>query len=120
MGVNLWRQLSAGLNAKATLPPLLLQTGDHEENVTVPTWFQLRRSAAPVEWYEYPNEGHNKRSPAGKWWVYSRNLDWFRFWLKDEEDPNADKAEQYQRWRELRVTWESAKTSASEPSTSPN
>ena len=29
-------------------------------------------------------------------------VDWFRFWLKGEEDPDPAKAEQYTRWRELR------------------
>jgi hypothetical protein len=29
-------------------------------------------------------------------------VDWFLFWLKDEEDPDPAKAEQYARWRELR------------------
>ena len=72
--------------------------------MSVPTWFQLRRAGASVEWYEYPDEGHVKRRPANKWWVYERNLDWFRFWLKGEEDNNPAKAEQYQRWRKLRET----------------
>ncbi len=30
------------------------------------------------------------------------NGDWLRFWLKDEEDTDPAKAEQYARWRELR------------------
>ena len=30
------------------------------------------------------------------------NVDWFRFWLKEEEDPEPAKAEQYKRWRELK------------------
>jgi hypothetical protein len=30
------------------------------------------------------------------------SVDWFRFWLQDYEDPDPAKAEQYQRWRELR------------------
>ena len=111
--IRRWRDLSAGLNARATLPPLLLQSSDAEENITVPTWFQLRRAGAPVEWYEYPNEGHVKESPADKWWIYQRNLDWFRFWLKDEEDPSPTKAEQYQRWRKMRADWEAAKKSNS-------
>ncbi|HEX7115087.1 MAG TPA: hypothetical protein VF193_08130 [Steroidobacter sp.] len=34
--------------------------------------------------------------------IYRRNLDWFRFWLQDIEDPNPAKAEQYERWRKLR------------------
>jgi hypothetical protein len=100
--MNQWRQLSAGLNARPSLPPLLVQSGDGEEVGTVPTWFRLRRAGSPVEWYEYPIEGHVKRSPANKWWVFQRNLDWFRFWLKDEEDPSSSKQEQYQRWREMR------------------
>jgi hypothetical protein len=29
-------------------------------------------------------------------------IDWFVFWLKDEEDPDPTKQEQYLRWRELR------------------
>jgi hypothetical protein len=29
-------------------------------------------------------------------------VDWFRFWLKEEEDPEPAKAEQYKRWRELK------------------
>ena len=107
--ITRWRELSAGANARASLPPLLLQSPDGEENSAVPTWSQLRRAGAIVEWYEYPNEGHVKAGPANRWWVYSRNLDWFRFWLKDEEDPVVAKAEQYQRWREMRSNWEAAK-----------
>ena len=30
------------------------------------------------------------------------NADWFRFWLKGEEDADSAKTEQYARWRELR------------------
>jgi hypothetical protein len=30
------------------------------------------------------------------------NADWFRFWLKGEEDPDPAKAQQYVRWRELK------------------
>jgi dipeptidyl aminopeptidase/acylaminoacyl peptidase len=98
-----WKELSAGLNARSDLPPLLIQSSDDEEYFgTIETWFRLRRTGAQVEWYEYPNEGHVKRSPDDKWWVYQRNLDWLRFWLKDEEDPDPTKAEQYTRWRELR------------------
>jgi hypothetical protein len=30
------------------------------------------------------------------------DVDWFCFWLKDEEDHDPEKAEQYTRWREFR------------------
>lgn len=96
-----WGELSAGLNARSSLPPLLIQSPDAEEVMTVPSWFQLRRVGADVEWYEYPNEGHVKRGPANKWWVFQRNLDWFDFWLNGHEDPGPAKAEQYRRWETL-------------------
>jgi hypothetical protein len=34
--------------------------------------------------------------------MYDPNLDWFRFWLTNEEDPDPTKATQYIRWGELR------------------
>jgi dipeptidyl aminopeptidase/acylaminoacyl peptidase len=101
-GLPTWRELVAGLNARADLPPLLWQSPDAEETFTAPTWTWLRRAGARVEWYEYPNEGHVKVHPVNKWWVFERNLEWFRFWLKDEEDPDPAKAEQYTRWRKMR------------------
>ncbi|HVH86931.1 MAG TPA: prolyl oligopeptidase family serine peptidase, partial [Terriglobales bacterium] len=98
-----WKELSLGINARPDLPPLLLQSSDGEQHFGTPeTWFRLRRAGAAVEWYEYPDEGHVKRSPSTKWWVYERNLEWFRFWLKDEEMSSESRPEQYVRWREMR------------------
>jgi hypothetical protein len=76
------------------------------------TWYRLKQSGAQIEWIEYPAEGHEKSSPADKWWVYRRNLDWFRFWLQDYEDSDPSKAEQYQHWREMRDAWQRAVASA--------
>lgn len=97
-----WGEMSAALHARPTNPPFLLQVADGESLQNTPGWTRARGAGAPIEWLVYPNEGHVKRNPANRWWVYSRNLDWFRFWLKDEEDPNPQKAEQYARWRKLR------------------
>jgi dipeptidyl aminopeptidase/acylaminoacyl peptidase len=98
-----WKAISAGLNARPGLPPLLMQSASGEEYFgNIEAWFRLRRAGAPVEWMEYPQEGHVKRSPANKWWVYQRNLDWFRFWLKDEINPERASSDQYTRWREMR------------------
>jgi hypothetical protein len=102
-GLEIWRNYSLGLNAQPSLPPLLIQSGSREQNITVPTWTRLRAAGAPIEWFEYPDEGHVKKGPANKWWVFQRNLDWFRFWLQDYEDPSATKREQFERWRKLRA-----------------
>jgi dipeptidyl aminopeptidase/acylaminoacyl peptidase len=98
-----WKAISAGLNARPDLPPLLVQSSDGEEYFgNIETWIRLRRAGAQIEWFEYPHEGHVKRSPANRWWVYKRNLAWFCFWLKDEIDPDLANNDQYTRWREMR------------------
>ncbi len=60
---------------------------------------QLGKSA---EMFVYPNEMHIKNQTKHRYEIYERNLDWFNFWLKDKEDPDPAKAEQYKRWRDLR------------------
>ena len=96
-----WKRLSAGLNARANLPPLLWQSPDQERFFEMESWLELRRAGAQIDWLEYPDEGHTKRHPANDWWVKQRNLDWFRFWLKGEVDETPAKAEQYSRWRQM-------------------
>jgi dipeptidyl aminopeptidase/acylaminoacyl peptidase len=67
----------------------------------------LNRLKKPVELYYYPNEDHTPEHPQARLATMERNVDWYRFWLKDEEDPDPAKAEQYKRWRELRKLQES-------------
>ena len=61
-----------------------------------------RRVGLPTEVIVYPKTGHNVQIPRLQRESAERNLDWFRFWLKGEEDPDPAKAEQYARWRALR------------------
>jgi acetyl esterase/lipase len=117
-GLETWRNYSLGLNIRPNLPPLLIQSGDREQNVIVPTFTRLRDAGMPVEWFEYPNEGHVKKGPANKWWVFQRNLDWFRFWLQGYEDLGPAKAEQYARWRQMRDQAASQRTAGQEAPTS--
>jgi hypothetical protein len=45
---------------------------------------------------------HVMTNPTQRLTSETINVDWFRFWLKGEEDSDPAKAEQYARWRELR------------------
>ena len=45
---------------------------------------------------------HQLQNPQQRLASQQGTVDWFCFWLKDEEDPNPTKAAQYTRWRELR------------------
>lgn len=82
--------------------PLLIQVSDHELISVVPDYVALLAAGKPVEAYVFPDEFHVKSHPLHKLAVGDRAIDWFRFWLKGEEDPAPQKAEQYARWREMR------------------
>ena len=61
-----------------------------------------RYAGMPTEYVVYPKTGHAITIPRLRREAAERNLDWFRFWLNDEEDDVPTKAEQYQRWRAMR------------------
>lgn len=50
----------------------------------------------------YPRAEHNITMPWERLTSQGGAFDWFRFWLLGEEDPNPAKADQYERWREMR------------------
>jgi hypothetical protein len=79
--------------------PMLIQIPESEMRITVEFFTKLATSPTPAEMIAYPNAPHVKWEPRQKLATYSRNLDWFRFWLLGEEDPDPAKAAQYARWR---------------------
>ncbi len=60
----------------------------------------------PAEFVIYPKTGHGLRIPRLQKESAERNLDWFRFWLQQYEDPDIEKTAQYARWRKMRATSE--------------
>jgi len=56
----------------------------------------------PVDLILLNNYEHVLTNPSARLASQGGSVDWFRFWLQDYEDPDLAKAEQYQRWRELR------------------
>jgi hypothetical protein len=50
----------------------------------------------------YPEGEHILVRPQQKYLSEQSAVDWYCFWLKGEEDADPAKAEQYERWRELR------------------
>jgi dipeptidyl aminopeptidase/acylaminoacyl peptidase len=97
-----WKRLSPSLMADKIEAPLLVNAADSEYIEGLNLVSLLEELGKPVELFIYPNEGHVKVQAAHRYEIYERNLDWFRFWLKDEEDPNPLKKAQYLRWHKLR------------------
>ena len=97
-----WQQIDMSMNAERIRTPILENASDTEFLVYLPVYRSLLDLGKPVELYIYPQELHVRNQPKHRLEVYERNLDWFRFWLKQEEDPSPAKVEQYRRWRRLR------------------
>jgi len=97
-----WKELAASLNADHIQAPLLVNGSDSEYIASLALYTSLEQLKKPVDLFVYAHELHIKNHPTHRYEIYERNLDWFRFWLRDEEDPSPDKASQFKYWRQLR------------------
>lgn len=93
-----WRELSPAFNADRIRTPLLMQLPELEYRPNVELLARLQRAGTPAELWAFPDEVHVKWQPRHQLAANARNLDWFRFWLRGEIDPDPAKAEQYRRW----------------------
>jgi dipeptidyl aminopeptidase/acylaminoacyl peptidase len=97
-----WREVSSALNAERVRAPMLANTAETEYLSDLQTYTALEHFQKPVELFIYPNENHVKNQPKHRYEIYERNVDWFKFWFQDKEDPDPRKKEQYERWHKLR------------------
>lgn len=110
-----WRDLSAAFNVDRIRAPLLMQLPELEYRPNVELLARLQRVHTPVELWAFPEEVHIKWQPRHQLAANARNLDWFRFWLRGEIDPDPAKAEQYRRWEAYRRS--AAGSGSSQPRT---
>ena len=97
-----YKKLSLALNASSVHTPLLINASDAEYIYDMQRLIALRGLKKPVEMFIYPDERHEKNQPKHRYSIYQRNVDWLNFWLREKEDPDPAKADQYKRWNELR------------------
>lgn len=112
-----WKRRSAALNVDRINAPVLMQLPEQEARLSVELQSRLA-SARMGELHIFPLAPHVKAEPRQKLAAYQRNLDWFRFWLKGEVDPDPGKSAQYQRWSELGRPADRASTARAHRSTS--
>ena len=98
-----WRERAPGFNLDRVTAPLRI------EAIGLPSVLEEWEAYAglllqhkPVELFVIPEGAHLLVKPWERLASSQGNADWFRFWLKGEEDPDPSKGEQYVRWRELR------------------
>ena len=86
--------------------PLLIQAAEHELLWALPGITVLQEYDKPAELIVFEDERHIKRHPVHLYHLYRRYLQWFKFWLQDEEVNDPVDPEQYIRWRKLRAQHE--------------
>lgn len=109
-GLKAWLEHSPAFNAHRVQTPLLLTiTGPGRELSAWEMFSRLRYLRKPVEYFVIPDVeqgSHGLQNPRQIVALQERALDWWCFWLKGEEDPQASKRAQYVSWRKLRALHE--------------
>jgi len=104
-GLSLWMKNSPGFLLDKVETPLLIQAIGPSSILGEWQWFEgLKRLEKPVEMVYLPAGNHILAKPREQALSQGGTVDWFCFWLKNEEDPDPAKTEQYRRWRNLRDT----------------
>jgi len=117
-GLSSWLKISPGFALDRVKAPLLIEAVEGPPTVlTEWEWFSgLSRLGKPVDMLYLPEGAHSLVRPWEQMASQQATVDWFRFWLKGEEDADPTKADQYARWHELRkLHEEDMKRLASEP-----
>ncbi|WP_447763425.1 Atxe2 family lasso peptide isopeptidase [Sphingopyxis panaciterrae] len=112
-----WKHMSPAANTARMRAPVLMQLPESEARQTIELQSKLA-TARLGEMHIFPLAPHIKFEPRQKLAVYQRNLDWFLYWLKGEEDPDPAKSAQYARWSRLAPAERSASTDLTQSSTS--
>jgi hypothetical protein len=99
---GLWDEMSVSRRAREINTPTLIQVSDSEYLGALPLWSALREEGKAIEMFVFPNETHQLVHPIHRLVNFERQLDWFKFWLKDEKDTSPSKRDQYDRWDRLR------------------
>ncbi len=102
-GLRQWLKRSPAFNLDKITAPLLVAGGGRVGLLGMwDVYAGLRYLHKPTELIQLNTDEHVLTNPAMRLASQGGSVDWFRFWLKKEEDPEPAKAEQYKRWREFR------------------
>lgn len=103
-GLTQWLKRSPEFKMDKVETPLQVVALDNHQSL-MGMWepyAALRYLHKPVDLTIVHGGEHVITSPASQMISQGGTVDWFRFWLKDEEDHDPHKTQQYVRWRELR------------------
>jgi dipeptidyl aminopeptidase/acylaminoacyl peptidase len=102
-GLTNWVKKSPTFHLDRVQAPVLV-TAIGPESILLEwtVYASLRMQEKPVDMLYIPGGQHELQKPLERLASQQGNVDWFRFWLQNYEDPNPAKATQYRRWEMLR------------------
>ena len=104
-GLRQWLKRSPGFNLdKVTAPLLVAAEGRISSLMMWDVYAGLRCLHKPTDLIQLNTDEHVLTNPAMRFASQGTSADWFRFWLKNEQDPDPAKADQYARWQKLRTS----------------
>jgi hypothetical protein len=107
-GLEAWMQRAPEFKMDKVDTPLQVVTTRQRTLEMWEPYVALRYQKKPVDLVVLNSDEHVYTNPATRLVSQRGTVEWFRFWLKGEEDPDPTKAEQYARWRELRKLQEAS------------
>jgi dipeptidyl aminopeptidase/acylaminoacyl peptidase len=107
-----WDEMSVSRRARQINTPTLIEADGNEYVGALPLWSAMRREGKAIEMQVLPDDTHLLVQPIHTLVNFERQIDWFKFWLKHEEDMTPSKRTQYERWTRL---GELARRSAPQP-----
>jgi hypothetical protein len=103
LGLQKWFSESPGFNLDKVRTPVRLLALGPGSALGMWDWYAgLSLQKKPVDFVLLPDAAHLVVKPQERMVAQQGLVDWFCFWLKDEENNNAANVEQYDRWRQLR------------------
>jgi len=97
-----WDEISVSRRAREINTPTLIQVDDTEYIGALPLWRAMHLEGKAIEMHVFPEDTHVLTQPIHMLVNFERQVDWFKFWLKREEDGTPSKRDQYDRWNRLR------------------
>ena len=102
-GLDSWKQRASGFNLERVTAPVRIMARNPESVLLEWEWFAgLTLLQKPVELVYIQDGAHILQKPWDRMVSQQGNVEWFAFWLKDEEDSDPEKTEQYVHWRRMR------------------
>jgi dipeptidyl aminopeptidase/acylaminoacyl peptidase len=100
-----WLRNSISFNYDKIHTPLRLESDGNDHAQIIGEWenfVALKRLHKPVDLIFVSHGEHPVVKPWDRMTSQQGNVEWLLFWLKNEEDPDPAKSEQYARWHGLR------------------